>query len=163
VTVITLHETLLTIERTGRDALNEMRRLLELMHRDDETVAVAPQPSLARILALVDKVRAAGLAVEVPTESEPRALPPGVDLSAYRIVQEARTNALKHASPARARVLVRFGEQGLELQITDDGPGPATERDGAARGLIGMRERVFGWAFADAAVPLRRWQRLQWQ
>ena len=67
---------------------------------------------------------------------------PGVDLSAYRIVQEALTNALKHASPARARVIVRFAEQGLELEITDDGPGPATERNGAGHGLIGMRERV---------------------
>jgi signal transduction histidine kinase len=136
------HETLLTIEHTGRDALSEMRRLLELMRRDDETVALAPQPSLARLPALVEKVRAAGLPVEAQTEGEPRALPAGVDLSAYRIVQEALTNALKHASPARARVLVRFGEQVLELEITDDGPGPATERDGAGHGLIGMRERV---------------------
>jgi signal transduction histidine kinase len=136
------HETLLTIERTGRDALNEMRRLLELMRRDDETVALAPQPSLARLPALVDKVRAAGLQVEVQTEGEPRALPVGVDLSAYRIVQEALTNALKHASPARAKVLVRFGDQDLELEITDDGPGPVTAPNGAGHGLVGMRERV---------------------
>jgi signal transduction histidine kinase len=136
------HETLLTIERTGRDALNEMRRLLELMRRDDETVALAPQPSLAGLPALAEKVRAAGLPVEVQTEGEPRALAPGVDLAAYRIVQEALTNVLKHASPARARVLIRFGELGLELEITDDGPGPATERNGGGHGLIGMRERV---------------------
>jgi signal transduction histidine kinase len=136
------HETLLTIERTGRDALGEMRRLLDLMRRGDEAVALAPQPSLEQLPALIEKVRAAGLPVEVTTEGEPRALPPGVDLSAYRIVQEALTNALKHAGPARARVTVRYGAAGLELEIADDGRGAPGQANRTGHGLVGMRERV---------------------
>jgi len=99
----TTRETLATIERTGREALGEMRRLLDMMRRDDEQVALAPQPSLVHLDALVEKVRRAGLPIELLVEGEPAPLPSGVDLSAYRIVQEALTNALKHAGPARAR------------------------------------------------------------
>jgi signal transduction histidine kinase len=86
-------------------------------------------------------VRRAGLPVEVEVAGEPAALPPGVDLSAYRIVQEALTNALKHAGPARARVLVRYGADELQLEITDDGSAPGNGA-GAGHGLAGMRERV---------------------
>ena len=109
-----------------------MRRLLGLLRREDEELALAPQPSLRHLDRLAESVRDAGLPVEVEVEGEPLALPPGVDLSAYRIVQEALTNALKHAGPARARVLVRYGRDELELEISDDGPGTAAGRTAAA-------------------------------
>jgi signal transduction histidine kinase len=105
-------------------------------------VALAPQPSLEQLPALVENVRAAGLPVEVHTEGERQPLPPGVDLSAYRIVQEALTNALKHAGPARARVDVRYGVADLQLVITDDGLGQRGAAATGGHGLVGMRERV---------------------
>jgi signal transduction histidine kinase len=130
-----------SIESTGQQALTEMRRLLGLLRSEDEEVALAPQPSLRFLDRLVDQVREAGLPVELVVEGHPARLPPGVDLSGYRIVQEALTNALKHAGPARARVLVRYGATELELEISDDGPGGATAA-GNGHGLVGMRERV---------------------
>jgi signal transduction histidine kinase len=130
-----------TIERTGRQALEEMRRLLGMLRASDEELALAPQPTLKELDRLVEQVRAAGLPVEVAIEGEPRELPPGVDLSAYRIVQEALTNALKHAGPARARVLLRYQANDLEVEIADDGPGTG-DGSGSGHGLIGMRERV---------------------
>ena len=129
------------IERTGHQALEEMRRLLGLLRRSDEELALAPQPSLRELGRLVEQVRGAGLPVQVAIEGEARELPPGVDLSAYRIVQEALTNALRHAGPARARVLLRYRPDFLELEITDDGPGTG-DGSGPGYGLIGMRERV---------------------
>jgi signal transduction histidine kinase len=134
-------EAFATIERTGHQALEEMRRLLGMLRATDEQLALAPQPSLKELDRLVDRVRAAGLPVQVAVEGEPRELPPGVDLSAYRIVQEALTNALKHAGPARARVLLRYRADELELEIADDGPG-RRDGSGSGQGLIGMRERV---------------------
>jgi len=134
-------EAFATIERTGHHALEEMRRLLGMLRRSDEELALAPQPSLKQLDTLVAQVQAAGLPVEVTVEGEPRELPPGVDLSAYRIVQEALTNALKHAGPARARVLLRYCPDDLELEIADDGPGTG-DGSGSGQGLIGMRERV---------------------
>jgi signal transduction histidine kinase len=130
-----------TIERTGQQALDEMRRLLGMLRRSDEAIALAPQPSLKELGKLVEQVRAAGLPVQLIVEGEPRVLPPGVDLSAFRIVQEALTNALKHAGPARARVVVRYRANDLELEIADDGAG-AGDGPGTGYGLIGMRERV---------------------
>jgi len=129
------------IESTGQQALGEMRRLLGLLRAGDEQMALAPQPSLTRLDRLVSEVEKAGLPVDYSIEGEPTALPPGVDLSAYRIVQEALTNALKHAGPARARVLVRYREDGLELEIADDGTGSGNG-DGAGHGLVGIKERV---------------------
>jgi signal transduction histidine kinase len=119
-----------------------MRRLLDLMRRGDEAVALAPQPSLKQLPALIEKVRMAGLPVEMRTEGEPQALAPGVDLSAYRIVQEALTNALKHAGPARARVTIRYAVAGIELEIADDGRAPNVPNGETGHGLVGMRERV---------------------
>jgi signal transduction histidine kinase len=129
------------IDRTGHQALEEMRRLLGMLRRSDEELALTPQPSLTQLDRLVEHVQAAGLPVQVTVEGEPRELPPGVDVSAYRIVQEALTNALKHAGPARARVLLRYHPDGLELEVADDGPGTG---DGSVSGygLVGMRERV---------------------
>ncbi|MGH3038056.1 MAG: sensor histidine kinase [Gaiellaceae bacterium] len=133
-------EALDTIEATGSAALAEMRRLLGMLRRDDEEISLAPQPSLRYIDALVAQVRDAGLPVELSIEGEPVEVPPGVDLSAYRIVQEALTNALKHAGPATARVIVRYGDHDLELEVADTGAG--ADPDGAGHGLVGMRERV---------------------
>jgi signal transduction histidine kinase len=143
-----------SIEATGQEALTEMRRLLGLLRKEDEELALAPQPSLRHLDRLVQSVRDAGLPVEVEVQGDAVALPPGVDLSAYRIVQEALTNALKHAGPARARVLVRYGPQVLELEISDDGPGIASG-NGGGHGLVGMRERasVYGGVVESGSPP----------
>jgi signal transduction histidine kinase len=134
-------EALDTIEATGSQALSEMRRLLGMLRRDDEEIALAPRPSLRNLEALAAQVEEAGLSVDLFVEGEPIELPPGVDLSAYRIVQEALTNALKHAGPATARVVVRYGKNDLELEIADTGLG-AGASDGEGHGLVGMRERA---------------------
>jgi signal transduction histidine kinase len=130
-----------TIEQVSGQALTEMRRLLGLLRAGDEELALAPQPSLARIDELVGALRASGLPVEVTVEGEPAELPPGIDVSAYRIVQEALTNALKHAGPARAHVVLRYGADELEIEILDDGPGSGNG-GGSGHGLVGIRERV---------------------
>jgi signal transduction histidine kinase len=134
------------IESTGRQALAEMRRLLGLL-RDgqDGGAALTPQPSLAHLDSLLAAAGEAGLPVELAVEGEPRQLPAGIDLSAYRIVQEALTNSLKHAGPARAVVRVCYGAKALEVQVWDDGrgaAGPNGRAEGDGHGLIGMRERV---------------------
>jgi signal transduction histidine kinase len=129
------------IERTASQALGEMRRLLGLLRESDAELALAPQPTLARLDDLVGQVREAGLPVELTIEGTPLELPPGVDLSAYRIVQEALTNALKHAGPATARVTVRYGRGELELEVSDDGAGSGNG-GGTGQGLAGIRERI---------------------
>jgi signal transduction histidine kinase len=130
------------IERTGEQALGEMRRLLGLLRQDDEELARSPQPSLARLESLAAHVRASGLPVEVRIEGEMPQLPPGVDLSAYRIVQEALTNALKHAGPASAHVRVVYGPRAVEVEVTDDGRGNGSSTADGGHGLVGIRERV---------------------
>jgi signal transduction histidine kinase len=146
---------LTSIESAGQDALTEMRRLLGLLRREDEELALAPQPSLRHIDRLAESVRQAGLPVEVEVSGEPVALPHGVDVSAYRIVQEALTNALKHAGPARARVLVRYGADEIELEISDDGAAVGTAPNGGGHGLVGMRERarVYGGVVETGSRP----------
>jgi signal transduction histidine kinase len=129
------------IERTGQQALDEMRRLLGMLRTSDDAIALDPQPSLQQLGTLVEQVQAAGLPVQLTVEGEPRDLPPGLDLSAFRIVQEALTNSLKYAGPARARVLLRYRADDLELEIEDDGPGTGAG-SGSGYGLVGMRERV---------------------
>lgn len=129
------------IEETGRAALGDMRRMLGVLREADARPALAPQPSIANLELLLAKVRESGLPVELVVEGDPRPLPPGVDLSAFRIVQEALTNALKHAGPAQAQVLVRFAPDALELQVDDDGAGSGGETAGG-NGLVGMRERA---------------------
>jgi signal transduction histidine kinase len=118
-----------------------MRRLVGMLRSGDESLPLAPQPSLKELGTLVEQVQAAGLPVQLTIEGTPRELPPGIDLSAFRIVQEALTNALKHAGPARARVVLRYTENELELEIADDGAGSG-DASAAGYGLIGMRERV---------------------
>ena len=126
------------VQRVGREGLGEMRRLLGVLRRD-ESPALAPQPGVSSLQALADEVSATGLPVLLTVEGRPAALTAGVDISAYRIVQEALTNALKHAGASAVEVLLRYGES-LELEISDDGAGPSAGENG--HGLIGMRERV---------------------
>jgi signal transduction histidine kinase len=132
---------LATIEASAREALGEMRRLLGVLRTDDGGSTLAPQPGLAELPVLVEHVRRAGLQVELRVVGSPRRVEPGIDLSAYRIVQEALTNTLKHAGQARADVVVRYGERSLELEILDDGAARGNG-DGQGHGLVGMRERV---------------------
>jgi signal transduction histidine kinase len=136
-------EALRQIEASGRTGLAEMRRLLEVLKAEEDGDGRAPQPGLARLTELLDAMRASGLPVEAVVEGTPRVLSPGVDLSAYRIVQEALTNSLRHAGGASARVVVRYEPHALELEIADDGPGsPEDPEASGGHGLIGMRERV---------------------
>jgi signal transduction histidine kinase len=136
-----VEETFDAIADTGRTALSELRRLLGVLRDPGEPGPRDPQPGVAQLEPLVEVVRRAGLPVDVRVEGAGRPLPPGVDLSAYRIVQEALTNTVKHAGPARASVLLRYGERHLDVEVVDDGRGP---RNGApaGHGLAGMRERT---------------------
>jgi signal transduction histidine kinase len=115
-------ESLLAVEETGRQALGEMRRLLGILRGDEHEERLAPQPGVADIDALVEQMRGAGLPVDVVVQGEPRELPPGVNLAAYRVVQEALTNTLKHAGAARAEVSIRYGKTALELAIYERRP-----------------------------------------
>jgi signal transduction histidine kinase len=138
-------ESLAAVASTGRAALAELRRLLGVIRADDDrgAPAYAPQPGIERVGELVQQVREAGLPVELSVLGEPRQLPEGVGLCAYRIVQEALTNTLKHAHASSAQVNVRYVADALELQVLDDGHGvSAVNGESAGQGLIGMRERV---------------------
>jgi signal transduction histidine kinase len=134
-------EVLETVEQIGRGALTEMRRLVGMLRSSGEE-PLAPQPGLADLERLVGQVREAGLPVDLQIEGARRELPVGLDLSAYRIVQEALTNALKHAGQARATVSVRYRDDSLELEVVDDGAGATTRVASGGHGLVGMRERV---------------------
>jgi signal transduction histidine kinase len=129
-----------SIESTGTEALAEMRRLLGLLRRTDEELALTPRASMRRLDALVEQVRQAGLPVDLQVQGDPSQLPAGVDLSGYRIVQEALTNALRHAGPAHAQVVVHCTAQYVEIEVSDDGSGPNGGDPG--HGLAGIRERV---------------------
>jgi signal transduction histidine kinase len=129
------------VEQAGRTALAEMRRLLGAMRRDGDAVELGPQPGLDGLESLLEDVRRAGLPVQLHVDGEPFALPRAIDLSAYRIVQEGLTNALKHARASQADVTLRYGQDELELQVLDDGVGTVTT-NGLGHGLVGIRERV---------------------
>jgi signal transduction histidine kinase len=129
------------VERAGRTALAEMRRLLAAMRREGDEAELGPQPGLDGLGSLLEEIGRAGLPVELHIDGEPVPLPRGIDLSAYRIVQEGLTNALKHAHATRADVSVRYQPHALQLEIRDDGVGTATS-DGLGHGLVGIRERV---------------------
>jgi len=150
----TTREVLGTIEQIGRDALTEMRRLVGML-RADTGDPLAPQPGLDDLPLLATQVGEAGLPVDLSVEGERRDLPVGIELSAYRIVQEALTNALKHAGDARAAVRVRYGPDSLELEIVDDGPGGVSRVASGGHGLVGMRERValYGGLFDAGRHP----------
>ena len=129
------------IAGTGRETVDEMRALLGVLRSDDGPAALKPQPGLADLDQLVSGVREAGLPVTLRIEGAPRPLPQALDLSAYRIVQEALTNALKHAGPAQAQVTVRYEDGLVTLEIADTGRRPQGAR-GPGHGLVGMRERA---------------------
>jgi signal transduction histidine kinase len=132
------------IERTGREALAELRHLFGPARRG-QGEPLDGTPGVARIDRLAERARAAGLPVDVIVEGEPRTLPPGVDLAGYRVVQEALTNSLKHAGPAKARVTVRYESDCLRLEVVDDGLGDGAGKGalgGSGHGLLGMNERV---------------------
>jgi signal transduction histidine kinase len=131
-----------SIEASGREALVELRRLLGVLRTENEQPAVGPQPGLSSLESLLGQLREAGLPVELRVEGEPVQLSPGIDLSAYRIVQEALTNTLKHASGSQAEVTIRYGTSLLELEVVDNGLGSPASVNGSGHGLIGMRERV---------------------
>jgi len=132
-----------SIESVGREALVDLRRMLGILRTDEQQVAVAPQPGLASLAALIEQVQGSGVLVDMRVEGEPVPLPPGVDLSAYRIVQEALTNTIKHGGRARAAVVLRYqGHAALEIEVADDGSARPERSNGAGHGLIGMRERV---------------------
>ncbi len=135
-------EALGSIETAGRQALVELRHLLGILRRADDEPTLTPMPGIAQVNVLGDQMSAAGLRVEIRVVGQPTALPPGIDLAAYRIVQEALTNTLKHADGAHACVTIRYAAHVLELEIRDDGRPGAPIGDGTGHGLVGMRERV---------------------
>ena len=147
-------EVLEGIERTGRSALTEMRRLVGMLRRDHGD-PLAPQPGLDDLPTLVTQVREAGLPVELHVEGERPTVPVGIELSAYRIVQEALTNALKHAGDAHACVRVSYTADSLALEITDDGHRAAEPAATGGHGLVGMRERaaLYGGRFTAGRQP----------
>jgi signal transduction histidine kinase len=133
------------IAKTGRGALAEMRRLLGVLRTGDDPSdeAPGPQPDLAQLPELVASIRESGLPVDLRVSGEPRTLAEGQSLAAYRAIQEALTNVLKHAGPrARATVELAYAGDGLHLEVTDDGRGAAATTDGDGHGLAGMRERL---------------------
>jgi len=135
--------TLEEIEHSGRQALTETRRLFGVLRDPDEETGRAPQPGISELPALAGSLRAAGLDVSLSIDGDHTALPPAVNVSAYRIVQEALTNVLKHAGPARAEVTVGCADNAVTIEVTDDGLGnSAPPPPGGGQGLAGMRERV---------------------
>ena len=129
-------EALVAVEETGREALTEIRRLLGVLRREDEEIALAPQPTLRHLDSLVRRSQAAGLPVALTVEGDARELPPGVDLTAYRLVQAALTGALEQGAAGRAEVKVRYAPDSVELEVLDDGASMSE------RPLLGVRERV---------------------
>jgi signal transduction histidine kinase len=149
-------QTLANIESTGREALAELRRMLGVLRKTDEDAPLRPQPGLAQLPDLVEQARAAGLPVHLVIDGEPVAVPAGLDIAAYRIVQESLTNAAKHAAGATVTATVRYSDGALEIDVTDDGstdPAAATLPRGG-HGLVGMQERValFGGSLEAAAA-----------
>ena len=150
-----------TIEQTGRQAFTEMRRLVGVLRDDDEAAALAPQPTIGEIPALLDRLAGAGLDIDLEIEGTQREVPAGVELSAYRIVQEALTNTLKHAGAAHATVRLAWSPDHLDVEVSDDGPAagvtapPHVRADSGGKGLVGMRERVmlFGGELEAAPGP----------
>jgi signal transduction histidine kinase len=136
-------EALTAVETTGREAMTELRNLLGVLTPAEEEALLAPQPGIAQIPALVERVRGAGLPAELLVIGEPRALPQGIDLTVYRIVQEALTNALKYAGQVHTEITLDYREDTLKVEVLDDGTGERKSVGArTGRGLTGMRERV---------------------
>jgi signal transduction histidine kinase len=143
------------VEGAGRTALAEMRRLLAAMRDDGDDLELGPQPGLVSVGSLVAEVERAGLPVALHVEGETAPLPRAVELSAYRIVQEALTNALKHAHASRADVTLRYGPDELRIEVRDDGSGGGATSNGPGYGLVGVRERVkiYGGTMTAGTAP----------
>jgi len=144
-------EALLAVEAAGRDTMSELRHLLGLLAPKadgfEEPDSLSPQPSLTRLSALIDRIAFAGLPVDVRISGEPRPLPTGADVTAYRIIQEALTNALKHGDGVKAEVSVRYSDHALRVEILNTGPsvlrgGASVAASGDGRGLLGLKQRV---------------------
>ena len=146
-------EALQNVEQAGRAALAEMRLLLDAMRREEDQLQLGPQPGLDHLPELVEEVRATGLDVQLQVEGDPVNLPPAMDLSAYRILQEGLTNVIKHARAQHAHVRLRYDAGQLLLEVRDDGRGH-TPSDGLGHGLVGVRERVkmFGGEMEAGAI-----------
>jgi signal transduction histidine kinase len=133
----------LAVETTARTALAELREILGLLRSDREPNALTPPPGIDQLDRLIDDVRQAGLCVDARVEGKPVVLPPAVDLSGYRIVQEALTNVLKHAGPVPTTVVVRYDDDRLDIEVSNAGPVvPSSTPTMGGHGLEGMRERV---------------------
>ncbi len=143
------------VERCGREALGELRRMVGVVRQGDLDT-VATQPGLGQLASLVERARAAGLEVETRIDGTPAGVPPELDLVAFRVVQEALTNAIKHAGPAVVDIHVRFTAQALELTVSDDGPGLPRAQSDRGSGLIGMGERLAMYGGRLEAGPDRR-------
>jgi signal transduction histidine kinase len=151
-------EALLAVEASGRTAMTELRHLLGLLAPAGDEI-LRPQPGLGQLPSLIARVRAAGLPVELCVTGTQVSLPAGMDLAAYRVVQEALTNIIKHAGPATAQVRLRYGAEDLLIEITDDG-GPPGAPAGDGRGLIGLRERIslYGGQLDAGPRPAGGWR-----
>lgn len=128
------------VETVGRQAMAEMRRMLGVLRAQGTELELEPQPGLGQLARLLEQTRSAGLPVDLTVEGEEAPLPPGVDLAAYRIVQEALTNVMKHAESAPAHVRLRYGDRELFVEVEDEGPG--AHGNGGGHGLVGMKERI---------------------
>jgi len=139
-----VHEALSIIEKSSRQAVAELHRLLGFLRQGTQTAELSPQPNMKQLNTLVTQMEEAGRPIKVEIEGEERPLPPSVALSVYRIVQEALTNILKHAGPATATVTIRYSDSDIELEILDNGRESIASRGNntIGKGLIGMRERV---------------------
>lgn len=147
-------EALTAVEQTGREALAEMRRMVGVLRDPDEGTALEPQPGVGQLGGLIDQVREAGLPVQLRVQGQPVQLSAGLDLTAYRLVQEALTNALKHAAAQQAEVVLHYESDALEVVVTDDGRGGVPATDNGGHGLIGMRERVSVYGGKLSVGPL---------
>ncbi len=147
------------VETVGRQAMAEMRRMLGVLRAGPGRIELEPQPGLGQLPRLLEQTRAAGLPVDLAVEGQETPLPPGVDLAAYRIIQEALTNVMKHAGPATAVVTVGYRDRELDIRIEDDGQRPIQIAPGG-NGLVGMRERVavYGGRLDFGAVSERSFQ-----
>ena len=149
-----VREPLQVIERSGREALTEMRRLLGVLRDEDAERPLTPQPGVEDVDALIGSARTAGLAVGLAVSGTPRRLPAGLALTVYRIVQESLTNAARHAAGSRVGVSLRYEPDALDVAVVDDGGAPVGQAPGGGRGLLGMRERVAVFAGTIEAGPV---------
>ena len=152
-------QALLAVEASGRTAMADLRNLLGLLSPSDDGVALRPQPGLGELDTLIGRVSAAGLPVQLHVSGAPRPLPPGADLAAYRVIQEALTNVMRHAGPARTSVGVEWGDK-LVIAVSDNGNGCGTGGGAPGRGLLGLRERLslYGGQLDAGPQPSGGWQ-----